>query len=81
MVTVRITLQVRRHTWHIVACEVDSAQEDQPVLLPTTLQRRFLSPEAAITYITRIVLGRLRQQRPGASDADVVCEVTVRSQG
>jgi hypothetical protein len=80
MITVGITLQVKLNTWHIVAYHIDSTQEDQPVVLPGPLKRQFLSPEAATSYIKRLVLGRLKLQRPDASDADVVCNVTVRSQ-
>ncbi len=80
VVTIRITLQHQRQAWRIVAYHIDSAQEDQTAILPTPLRRKFLSPEAAISYITRIVLGRLKHQWPDATGADVVCEVTVRSQ-
>ena len=80
MVTVRISLQLKRHIWHIEAYEIDSTQEEQPVILLEYLRRKFISPEAAMSYTKRIVLGRLRLQRPDATDADVVCEVTVRSQ-
>ncbi len=80
MVTVRLTLQVKRNTWHIVAYHIDSAQEEQPVIMLGYLRRKFISPEAAMTYVRRTVLGRLKLQRPDATDADVVCDVTVRSQ-
>jgi hypothetical protein len=79
MVVVRVTLQMKRSTWHIEAYHIDSGQE-QPVLLLGPLKRKFLSPEAATSYIKRIVLGRLKLQRPDATDADVACEVTVRAQ-
>ena len=79
MVTVRISLQLKRHIWHIEAYEIDSTQEEQPVVLLEYLRRKFISPEAAMSYTKRIVLGRLRLQRSDATDADVVCEVTVRS--
>ena len=71
MVTVSITLQLKRHTWHIVAYHIDSPQEDQPVVLPGPLKRKFLSPEAATSYIKRIVLGRLKLQRTEATGADL----------
>ena len=72
MVTVRLTLQVKRHTWHIGAYHIDSAQEEQPVILLGSLKRKFISPEAARSYVKRIVLGRIKLKRPDATEADVV---------
>lgn len=77
MVTVTISLQLKRHIWHVVTCEVDSRDEGQPLNLPEPHKRKFLSHEAASNYLTRLVLGRLKQQRADATKADVVCYVRV----
>lgn len=77
MVTVKVTLQMKRSTWHIEAYHIDSGQ-DQAVVLPGPLKRKFLSPEAATSYLRRMVFGRFKLQTPDATAADVVCEVTVK---
>jgi hypothetical protein len=77
MVTVTISLQLKRHIWHVVTCEVDSGEESQPLSLPGPHKRKFLSPEAASNYLTRLVLGRLKQQRVDATKADVACYVRI----
>ena len=46
MVHVRITLQLKRQVWHIVGCTVDGVPETEAVMLPTPLERKFLSQEA-----------------------------------
>ena len=48
------------------------------MVLPGPLKRKFLSPEAATSYLRRMVFGRFKLQTPDATAADVVCEVTVK---
>lgn len=77
MVKVTITLQLKRQVWFVVACDVDSADGGQPLSLPPLLKRRFHSYEAAISYVTRMVLGRLKRVRHDALGADLTYYVNV----
>ena len=75
MVKVKITLQLKRQVWVVVAYDVDSADGGQPLSLPPPLKRKFLSHEAAINYVKRMVLGRLKLVRNDAAGSDITCYV------
>jgi hypothetical protein len=77
MVKVTITLQLKRHVWVVVACDVDTADGGQPLSLPPLLKRKFHSYEAAISYVQRIVLGRLKRARHDAGASDMALHVIV----
>ena len=77
MVKVTITLQLKRHVWVVVACDVDTADGGQPLSLPPLLKRKFHSYEAAINYVKRIVLGRLKRVRHDAGTSDMTYYVIV----
>ena len=80
MVNIRITLQLKRQVWHIVACAVDCAEDRHAVLLPVSFKRKFFSQEAAVDYVTRGVARRLEQQPDEAGrPPDIICSVTVNS--
>lgn len=77
MVKVTITLQLKRQVWVVVACDVESADGGQPLSFPPRLKRKFHSYEAAITYVKRVVLGRLKRVRHDAVGSDLTYDVNV----
>ena len=77
MVKVTITLQLKRHVWVVVACDVDTADGGQPLSLPPLLKRKFHSYEAAISYVKRMVLGRLKRVRHDTVASDMTYYVNV----
>ena len=79
MVTVNITLQLKRQVWYVVACDVDVADTGNPLILPAPPKRKFLSPEAAVAYIKRMVAGLLKHQRDDATGAEISCCVKIRA--
>ena len=79
MVTVTITLQLKRQVWYVVACDVDVADTGNPLILPASPKRKFLSPEAAVAYMKRMVSGLLKHQRDDATGAEISCRVKIRA--
>lgn len=77
MVKVTITLQLKRQVWVVVGCDVESADGGQPLSLPPLLKRKFHSYEAAINYVKRRVLGRLKRVRHDAVGSDLTYYVNV----
>jgi hypothetical protein len=78
MVHVIITLQLKHQVWYLLACDIDLADGGAPRRLPASSQRKFLSHEAATLYIRRIVLGWLKHQGVGATDAEITYHMNVR---
>jgi hypothetical protein len=77
MVTVRITLQLKRQVWHLVAWDADGA-DSQTGLLPTRLKRKFLTQDAAIRYVEGVVGSRLKHETDEAGRTQYIsCSVTV----
>ncbi len=81
MVKVTITLQLKRQVWVVVACDVDSADGGQPLSLPPLLKRKFHSYEAAISYVKRLILRRLKRVRHDAVGSDLTYSVNVLPPG
>jgi hypothetical protein len=68
MVTVSITLRLKRYLWYLVRCGVARSEDENCVFLHALSPRTFLSQEAAVTYVTRRVLTYLREQRGDVAD-------------
>jgi len=81
MVKVTLTLQLKREVWYMVACDIHTEDGIQPLILPNPPKRKFLSQEAALNYVKRIVLGRLKRQKNDATGADITCHLNVRPPG
>ena len=64
-----------------LACDVDSADGGQPLSLPPLLKRKFHSYEAAISYVKRLILGRLKRVRHDAVGSDLTYSVNVLPPG
>jgi hypothetical protein len=77
MVKVTITLQLKRQVWVVVGCDVESADGGLPLSLPPRLKQKFHSYEAAINYVKRMVLGRLKRVRHDAVGSDLTYYVNV----
>lgn len=78
-VTIRLTLQLKRQIWHLVTCKVEGTEQSPLGQLPTPFNRKFLSQEAAVRYVTGIVERRLKPHaNEAAGTVEVICAVTVR---
>ena len=77
-VTIRLTLQLKRQVWQVVICTVDGTEQSLLGQLPTRFNRKFLSQEAAVRYVTGLVERRLKHHgNAPASAVEVTCAVTV----
>ena len=77
-ITIRLTLQLKRQVWYLVTCTVDGMEQIPLGQLPTPFNRRFLSQDAAVRYVTGIIERRLTHHLHEAAGAvEVICAVTV----
>lgn len=78
MITIRLTLRVKRQVWHLVNCEVDGPDQWYLAQHPPVFHRKFVSQEAAIAQVTHLVARRLKQQpTESGSASETVCVVTI----
>ena len=76
-IKVHLTLHVKRQCWYLVTCQVENG-EALGIRWPAYLKRKFISQEATIIYLTRIVRKCLKQQSPMAGCAlDFTCAATL----
>ena len=78
MVTLIIKLLHKRHLWHVIACEMTLPGANEPIPIPKPSPRKFLSQEAAISYVKRRVLADMRKRHDGTTNMDLTFQVEIR---